>query len=476
MSDAASNDSESSGYLTSPPPSDKMPGGIPYIIGNEVAERFSFYGMRTILTVFMTKYLLDSSGALAPMSEEDAKYWYHTFIVAGYTFPLVGAIASDWLFGKYPTILALSVVYCLGHLALALDETRVGLFTGLILIAVGMGAIKPCVTAHVGDQFGSKNKHLMSRVFGWFYLSINLGAVLSSFLTPILLDPDKFRETFGNFGEQLISIGLEPGPSLAFGLPGILMAIATFVFWLGRHRFIHVPPRGKEFLEEAFSAESISAIKRLVPIYICVAAFWCLFDQTGSAWVLQAEKMNQTWMGYSWSPSQLQLANPAFILILVPLFSYLIYPVLDRIVPLTLLRKIGIGMFLAVPVFVISALIQIDIDQGGTPSVGWQMLAYLVLTAAEVLISISCFELSYTQAPNSLKSFIMSVFLLSIALGNEFTAVVNAVIQNEDGSTKLEGASYYWFFAGVMLVGAIAYVFAAIRFEGKTYIQGEEQA
>lgn len=458
-------------YPTTPPQTTQMPGGIPYIVGNEAAERFSFYGMKAILTVFMTEYLLDSSGQLAPMDDADAKFWLHTFVVAGYAFPLLGAIVADWLFGKYPIILGLSVVYCLGHLALALDETRFGLAAGLTLIAVGMGAIKPCVSAHVGDQFGTANKHLLGRVFGWFYLSINLGAVASTWLTPVLLDEERFEDVFGSWG--LESLGIHPGPSLAFGVPGVLMAVATFVFWLGRRKFVHVPPRGKAFLRDSFTGEGLATIKRLAPIYLCVAAFWCLFDQTASAWVLQAKEMDLNWLGIQWLPSQLQAVNPAMILVLVPAFSYVIYPAINRVVPLTPLRKIGIGMFLTVPAFLITGYAQLIIDQGGTPTIGWQVLAYAVLTAAEVMVSITCLEFSYTQAPNTMKSVIMSIFLLSVALGNEFTAVVNAVIVRDDGTSMLEGADYYWFFSVVMLAAACAYVVVAMRYHGRTYIQGE---
>lgn len=463
-------------YLTAPIPSERMPGGVPYIVGNEAAERFSFYGMKAILTVFMTQYLLDASGAKATMSPEDAKFWVHTFVVAGYTFPVLGAIVSDWLFGKYRTILALSIVYCLGHLALALDETRVGLVVGLSLIAVGMGAIKPCVSAHVGDQFGPRNARLLGKVYGWFYLSINLGAFISTLLTPVLLDREQFYGVFGSFGRSLASVGIEPGPRLAFGVPGVLMAIATFVFWLGRNRFVHVPPRGREFLHELMSGEVLGAIGRLIPIYICIAAFWCLFDQTASAWVLQAEEMDREWLGVTWLSSQLQAVNPALILVLVPLFSYVIYPAIDRVWRLTPLRKVGLGMFLTVPAFTVSALIQQAIDQGGAPSIGWQVLAYVILTSAEVMVSITSLEFSYTQAPPSMKSIVMSFYLLSTALGNELTAVVNAVIQNEDGTTKLPGTSYYWFFTGVMAAAAVAYVFAASLYRGRTYIQPEQAA
>ena len=156
-------------YRSRPVDTDRMPGGIPYIVVNEAAERFSYYGMRTILIVFMTKYLMDSSGTLAPMGAEEATGYYHLFTTAVYLFPFLGALLSDWLIGKYRTILWLSLVYCAGHVVLALDETRFGLAVGLGLIAFGSGGIKPCVASHVGDQFGRRNKHLMDKVFSWFY-------------------------------------------------------------------------------------------------------------------------------------------------------------------------------------------------------------------------------------------------------------------------------------------------------------------
>ena len=149
-----------SNYLTSPRASKTMPKGIPYIIGNELAERFSFYGMKCILMVFMTKHLMNSSGESAAMDPNEATYWYHMFTSAVYYTPIFGAILSDAFFGKYRTILTLSIVYCLGHFALALDETRVGLMVGLTLISIGAGGIKPCVSAHVGDQFGKTNSYL----------------------------------------------------------------------------------------------------------------------------------------------------------------------------------------------------------------------------------------------------------------------------------------------------------------------------
>ena len=188
-------------YLTAPVKSTGMPKGIPYIIGNETAERYSFYGMKAILVIFMTKYLMDSNGEVAPMAAGDAKVWYHLFNSAVYFTPLLGAILADAFLGKYKTIISLSLVYCAGHFALALDDSRLGLSIGLTLIAIGAGGIKPCVSAHVGDQFGKTNGHLLSKIFAWFYFAINFGAFLSQIMTPVLLD--------------------RYGPHVAFGVPGV---------------------------------------------------------------------------------------------------------------------------------------------------------------------------------------------------------------------------------------------------------------
>jgi len=431
-----------------------MPGGIPYIIANEAAERFSFYGMRAILVIFMTQYLLDSSGTLDVMSEEDAKGWYHLFVSAVYLTPLLGALISDGLLGKYRTIILLSLVYCAGHFVLALDDTSRGLAVGLGLIALGAGGIKPCVSSHLGDQFGTSNQGLLARAFSWFYFAINFGAFVSSLATPWLLQ--------------------HYGSVIAFGLPGVLMLTATLIFRAGRYRFVHVPAGGRRFLKEVFSKTGLGALGRLTVIYLFIAVFWALFDQTGSSWVLQARQMDRLLFGVELLPAQIQAANPLLVMLLIPVFSYLVYPAIDRVFPLTPLRKIAIGLFVATAAFAIPTAIQSSIDQGGSPSIGWQLLAYVVLTSAEVMVSITCLEFSYTQAPKTMKSFVMAFFMLSISLGNLFTSAVNFFIQKPDGSSKLEGAEYFLFFTALMLVTAILFMLLARFYRGQTYINAEQ--
>jgi POT family proton-dependent oligopeptide transporter len=443
-------------YLSAPVPSKKMPAGIPYILTNETAERFSFYGMTSILVIFMTTHLMARDGSLAVMGAERAKSYFHLFKAAVYFTPLIGAIISDLWLGKFRTILYFSIVYCVGLLLMALDVTRLGLTGGLILVAIGSGIIKPCVSANVGDQFGKTNKHLMSKIYSWFYFAVNLGACASMLLCPWLR--------------------VHYGIRIAFGVPAVLMFIATIAFWLGQWKFVHIPPAGTGLIKEIFTGEGLSIIKKLIPIYVLVGMFWSLFDQSQSAWVLQAKSMELRWFWITWLPDQIQFVNSLLIMIMIPLFSYVVYPTINKIFPLTPLRKIGIGMFIAVFSFVPSALIEAQIAVGTKPNIGWQFLAYVILTAAEITISITCLEFSYTQATKKMKSFIMAFYLLSVALGNAFTFVVNYLIENEDGTSKLPGASYYWFFTIAMLVTAFIFIPVARRYKPKEYIQDETSA
>lgn len=444
-----------SNYRSAPEKTGKMPAGIPYIVGNEGAERFSFYGMRAILVVFMTQYLMGAGGELDVMPDGEAKGYYHLFLSAVYFFPILGAIISDALLGKYRTIIWFSIIYCFGHLSLALDDTRLGLSIGLTLIAIGSGGIKPCVSANVGDQFGSSNQHLLSKVFGWFYFSVNFGSSISTLLIPYTLQ--RF------------------GPRVAFGIPGLLMLVATWIFWLGRKKFVHVPPGGMQFVRETFSMAGLKSVGKLVSIYVFVAMFWALYDQTASSWVLQAKNMNLRWLGIEWLPSQIHAANPILILIFIPLFTYLIYPALNKVFPLTPLRKISMGLFVTVVAFLIPAWVETRIAAGATPSVFWQILAYIVITAGEVLVSITCLEFSYTQAPKRMKSLVMGIYYMSVSLGNAFTSAVNFFIQNEDGTSKLEGAQYYLFFSGLMFATAVAFIFVAMTYKQKTILQDDAE-
>ncbi|MGH8105222.1 MAG: MFS transporter, partial [Arenimonas sp.] len=201
----------------------RMPRQIHYIIGNEGCERFSFYGMRNILVQFLITSLLLQHITAGSERELEAKDLMHTFMIGVYFFPLLGGYLADRFFGKYNTIFWFSLIYCAGHACLAMfEDSRSGFFTGLGLIALGAGGIKPLVASFVGDQFTKSNEHLAKVVFDGFYWIINFGSLFASILMPLFLK---------NYGA-----------SVAFGIPGILMFIATVILWSGRKKYVMIPP------------------------------------------------------------------------------------------------------------------------------------------------------------------------------------------------------------------------------------------
>lgn len=474
-------------YLTSPPKISTWPPGVPYIIGNEAAERFSYYGMNSILTIFMTKYLTDKMGNLSVMQPAAAEAWYHTFVVVLYFLPLLGAVLADAFFGKFKVVLWLSIVYCLGHGTLALMgssvahvlEPRYLLAIGLVMIAMGAGGIKPCVSTNVGDQFGESNKHLLPKLFNWFYFTINAGSTVSTLLIPWLLEPFKaspeFASKWPGFASFLESPRLH-SPDIAFGLPGIFMVIATIFFWWGRKKFVHIPPvGGRKYAAEIFNKETLKVIFNVFIPVPFVAMFWALWQQNFSSWIVQAESMDRHFLGIDWLSSQIQTVNPLFILIMLPLFSYVVYPLVEKVVRLTPLRKMGAGLFVTAASFLLVAIIQKWIDGGAKPNIIWQVYAFLILTAGETLVSPTHLEFSYTQGPVKMKSLIMCTYLIAISLGNAFTAGVNFFIQNPDGSVKLQGASYFMFFTWVMLGTAVLFAIVTPFYKGRTYLQDQAE-
>ena len=222
------------------------------------------------------------------------------------------------------------------------------------------------------------------------------------------------------------------------------MALATLVFYLGRSRFSVVPPAGKQWLKDIVSPAGLKLIGSLLIVYLFVAVFWALWDQSnGQTWTLQAtsDLMDKN-MGFGLTllPAQVQVVNGLLILIMVPIFTFGIYPLCSRFVKVTPLRKISVGLFLVAASFLIVSWIEGRIQAGHRVSAWWQILAYVVLSASEVLVSITALEFSYKQAPLSMKSFIMALFLLSISVGNLMTAAVNNFMVRElPGATAVSG-------------------------------------
>jgi POT family proton-dependent oligopeptide transporter len=513
--------------------SDRFPAQIKYIVGNEACERFSYYGMRSILAGYITGAVL--KGGLGQDADASTSI-IHAFVAANYFMPLLGAWLSDKLIGRYHTILWVSLFYCAGHGVLACSDFAgdvhgklICLYAGLALIAFGSGGIKPCVSAFMGDQFKPEQSHLMQKAYGAFYWSINFGSFFSFLVIPWIKD--------------------HHGYSLAFLVPGILMAIATFIFWLGTPQYTRVPPSretksggfipvffsayahrtgsgfgpmwnilttlgapsfiivaltivafgtmtpvtraigwaavactavwyasvlvtsllhrfdpGDSFwkgAQERFSENEISAARSVSPILFVFALlpiFWSLFDQTNSTWVLQGEKMlHTTVLGLDIGAEQMQSMNALIVMILVPLFTLGIYPHIGKYA--SPLRRMSYGMFLAAVSYLAVAALQKRIEAGDQLSVMWQTVPYIILTAAEVLVSTTGLEFAFREASKDLKSTIMSFFLLTITVGDLFVVGITKLFSEAGAGNHAASVSTNRFvlYAGLTFVVAILF-------------------
>ncbi|NXW15233.1 S15A1 protein, partial [Circaetus pectoralis] len=378
------------------------PLSIFFIVINEFCERFSYYGMRAVLVLYF-KYFLQWDDNLSTAI-------YHTFVALCYLTPILGALIADSWLGKFKTIVSLSVVYTIGQAVMSVssindltDHNRDGSpdnvsvhialsMIGLILIALGTGGIKPCVSAFGGDQFEDHQEKQRTRFFSIFYLSINAGSLLSTIITPVLR-----AQECGIHSKQRCY-------PLAFGVPAALMAVALVVFVVGSRMYKKVQPQGnimiqvskcigfaiknrfrhrsKEFpkrehwldwASEKYDKRLIAQTKMVLKVlflYIPLPMFWALFDQQGFFWTLQATTMDGNFDFEKYLiffPSYIHLqqtVNPILIIIMVPIVDALVYPLIKKCkINFTPLRKITVGMFFFSLAFVAAALVQVQIDK-----------------------------------------------------------------------------------------------------------------
>ncbi|XP_054274827.1 peptide transporter family 1-like [Macrosteles quadrilineatus] len=357
----------------------KYPKQVFFIISNEFCERFCFYGNRTILAIYLQSKL--------NYSEDDATVVYHTFVMLCYFFPFLGAIIADCFWGKFRTILYLSIIYAIGNIVLAtassmelsIDPTTFSLL-GLFLIAVGTGGIKPCVSSFGGDQFVvPQQERQLASFFSVFYFSINAGSTISTYLTPEL--------------RVMPCLGSDSCYPLAFGVPAALMVTALVFFVCGKTLYTMKNPEGnimvdaskcvgrgirrkissnekkEHWLDHAADkynpqlVEDTKILIELIYLFSPTILFWALYDQQGSRWTFQAVHMNGKIWNYTIKPDQMQAVNPILIMIFIPLFDFILYPVLGKLgLVKTSLRRLFWGGIIAAVAFAMSAYVEYKVQ------------------------------------------------------------------------------------------------------------------
>jgi len=367
----------------------RYPWQVFFIIVTEACERFCYYGMNAILTLYFVNKFKESM--TDDKAEDLGSIIMHVFKMLSYLSPLFGAAIADSKFGKVRTIFWLSLVYSLGCIVMALgavsNDPDQGIenfpnipisLVGLFLIAFGTGGIKPCVVTLGADQFKvpEQQRQLGSFVI-MFYFSINAGSLLSTFITPYL--------------SRVACMGEDKCYSLAFGVPGALMIVAVIIFVLGRPMYkenypdknifieswkcvTHAisnrknKPAGGNWLEAANDKfdmvfiNDLKAVFRVGKIFLMYPLFWTLYDQQGSRWTIQASKMNGDISGFQILPETVQAINAFMILFLIPVFDRIIYPLTDKCGLLKKpLQRIIVGMFGVALAFVVSGILELEL-------------------------------------------------------------------------------------------------------------------
>ena len=409
--------------------------------------------MRTILSIYLTTAV--SLGGLE-LSDNDAGSVVSWFKMGCYLLPLLGGFLADRFFGKYWTIVGFSVPYVLGHFLLAIP-TWLTVCSALVLLAAGSGVIKPNISALLGqtyDQQRPGQERLRGAAFMWYYLAINIGALLSTLALPEL------RTRYGF--------------SFAFQFPTWLMIVSLGIFaagkpWYAKETIGSGPP-----LTPAERRAQWTTLARLSSIFGLMVFFWIGYEQNDNMWVFFVRDyvdLQVPFLAAPVPPEQLQFINPLFVLLLIPIFNGLLRWLDPQAKVATPIRKILVGFALGAAASGVMALAAVLAQSSGAKvSIFWPVLAYIVLTAGEVLLYGTGLELSYALAPKNMKGFVTACFLLTAALANLANTYL---VKFYGGSLKdpvaargpLAPSVFFGLTALLVLAATIVFFFVGRRFD-----------
>ncbi|KAJ3066441.1 hypothetical protein HDU98_010215 [Podochytrium sp. JEL0797] len=489
----------------------RMPFGVYFIIPNELGERFCNYGLMPILKNFLKFQLGFHAG-------EEANQLYHIFQGLSYYTPILGAIVSDSFWNKFWTIVILGGVYVFGFALLTITswptimgvETthldRVGPLLGLVFVAIGTGGIKPCVSAHGGDQFLESQKSGLQKFYNYFYMSINVGAVLASYTSPTIQKQTFFtvpNDTLAAWAES----GVEPignGYPQAFLMLTCFMAAAIGVFLAGYKYYRIVPATGKFVLTDIFKTagcylknrfgskatveeaykktceeksegsvvEMMDLAKVVGAIWPC-PVFWMAFNQNGSTLFDMGNQMTIPFGGdkatsFFATETTNSIWGPIFIIVLAPLFTNFVFPTIDRrfgTEKFGLLQRMILGEFIGGVAFIMAALLQRTVNANctdGQPidtchsstSITWEILIYFLITVGECLFAISGLNFCYVEVGKSTKSLCASLWLFTLGTGAFMAAAMMKGTLGVEG-TRWTREGFFFLVAGLCFGSAV---------------------
>jgi POT family proton-dependent oligopeptide transporter len=478
-----------------PPVPKGHPPAIWFFFWGEFAERSSYYGMRTILALYMTQALRLEDTTATPL--------YSAFKMACYFLPLVGGLVADRWLGRYWTIVGFSVPYVAGHFILGIPND-IALFTALALLAGGSGVIKPNISTLMGQTYDQKRpgmEQLRVAAFNWFYFSINIGALISTFFLPQLRDHYILTSLTPEVRAQAESAALQGTPvsnfaspeilqsayAVAFAFPAWLMVASLIVFAAGK-RFYATETTEYHPLTDDERSLQWRTLVRLFGIFGLIVLWWVGYEHNDTLWVffmrdyvdLRVPLLSQTV-----SPDQLQFLNALFVILLIPTFNILFGWLDPQVKIFTSMRKVLAGFLLTVVAIGIMSMagflaqghvaLQAQGDKmvevaTAKVSILWPTLAYIVLTTGEVLLYGTMLELAYSAAPKSMKGFVTACFLVTNALGNfiniGWTKMYGgSLVGDASARGPLRPGEFFGITAAVVLAAAMAFLFVGKQFE-----------
>jgi POT family proton-dependent oligopeptide transporter len=472
------------------------PIGFWFFFWGEFAERASYYGMRTILTLYLTAAI-----GLATTEASPIQYYFKASV---YFLPLLGGFIADRFFGKYWTIVGFSIPYVAGHFILGIPD-RTAVYIALALLAGGSGVIKPNISTLMGRTYDEQRpgqEKLLSSAFLWFYFSINIGSLISTFALPAIRnfyagpipDPTLLGQAYALANQfpaidpvKLVEVVTRPriqhAYALAFQFPAWLMVIALAVFAAGKPFYAKDKIVRRQTSPEE-RAERWRTLLKLAGIFAMIIFFWIPYEHNDTIWVIFIRDYvrlpsvpHGAFFGFpkqdfQIAPDQVQSLNPLFVLIFAPFFVWFfrktdpngrIFTATNRMLLGFLMAAISSGLMFAASTFATGS--------PGTPqgyivpevqklSVLWPAAAYITLTLAEVLIYGTGLELSYTAAPQSMKGFITGCFLATIGIADLIDSRIGKLYGGSlpDPLDKRGPFSPAWFFGSMMAIAIAAII------------------
>jgi POT family proton-dependent oligopeptide transporter len=381
------------------------PKGLFVLFFTEMWERFSYYGMRAILVLYLVTQTTGENPGLG-WSNIDALALYGWYTMLVYVASIPGGWIADRLIGQKKSVLIGGLTLCLGHCILAIEEMW-AFYSGLGLIILGVGLLKPNISTMVGGLYKQGDSR-RDKGFTIFYIGINIGAFLSSLIV-------------GYVGEV-------HGWHYGFGLAGIGMLLGQFVYMAGQKHLTHVgnllakteDPEAKKKYEQPLSMIEKDRVKILLLSFLIVIVFWGAFEQAGGLMnIYTLEKTNRLIAGITIPASVFQSLNAAFIILLGTTVAGYWATRSSKSKEASSLFKMAIGTMIMGTGFFFMSAASAEFDTNGSSAMYWLVFAYLFHTIGELCASPVALSFITKLAPVKYASIMMGLYFAMTGFGNK---------------------------------------------------------